>query len=60
MSKISGDVAVPLRETNNYKQGRSGAATPMKTGPAVGRTSGNQTKSGGINRATQSGNAPRS
>lgn len=59
MSKIDGNVAVPLRETNNYVQGKSGGATPMKTGPAVGKTSGNSTKGGGINRSTQSGNAPR-
>lgn len=59
MSKIDGNVAVPLKETNNYDGGKSGAETPKKVGPAVGKTSGNQTRSGGINRATQSGNAPR-
>lgn len=39
------------KETNNYKQGRSGAGTPMKKYGAGGR-GGNPTKGGGINRAT--------
>ncbi len=59
MSKIDGNVGVPLKETNNYVQGKSGAETPKKMGPAVGKTSGNPAKGGGINRATQPGNAPR-
>lgn len=44
---------VPLKETNNYKQGRSGAGTHKIKGPAVGHTSGNKTQGGGINRATK-------
>ena len=44
---------VPLKERNNHSQGRSGGGTPMKSGPAVGKTSGNATKGGGINRPTK-------
>ncbi len=39
------------KESNNYKQGKSGAGTPKKVYGANGR-SGNATKGGGINRAT--------
>lgn len=39
------------KESNNYKQGRSGAGTPKKEYGASGR-GGNPTKGGGINRAT--------
>ena len=35
-------------EINNHKQGRSGAGTMKKNGPATGKGSGNPTKSGGI------------
>jgi len=47
--------SVPLKEVSNQKQGREGSGTPKKTGPAVGRTSGNPTKSGGINRPVKNG-----
>lgn len=39
------------KESNNFKQGRSGAGTPIKSYGANGR-GGNPTKGGGINRAT--------
>lgn len=53
MSKIEGPIGVPLREENNFKQGRGAdATTPKQMGPAVGRVSGNATKGGGINRST--------
>ena len=59
MSKIEGPIGVPLKETDNHTQGKgSDAATPTKSGPAVGHVSGNPTKSGGISRAAQAGNAP--
>lgn len=54
-----GGHGVPLKEQNNYKEGRSGGQVPITKGPAVGHTSGNETKGGGINRAAQGGNAPR-
>lgn len=43
---------IPLKESNNHKQGRSGSGTLIHKGP-VGATPGNKTRSGGINRATQ-------
>jgi hypothetical protein len=44
---------VPVHEQNNFPQGRSGAETKKKPGPAVGAVSNpNPTNSGGINRAT--------
>ncbi len=45
----------PIRETNNYQQGRSGSKVPIMRGPAAkGRDLGrNATRSGGINRATK-------
>jgi hypothetical protein len=49
---------VPLKETNNHKQGRSGSGTPMKKGPAFrgGSVSGNNpTSGGGINRPLKGG-----
>jgi hypothetical protein len=39
------------KETNNHKEGRSGAGTPKKTYGSGGR-GGNPGKGGGINRAT--------
>ena len=42
---------VPVRGTNNHKQGRSGAGTMKKNGPARGKRGVvNPTKGGGINR----------
>ena len=43
----------PHKEVNNYKQGKSGSKVKRVSGPAVGSTSGNKTKGGGINRATK-------
>lgn len=41
------------KESNNHKQGRSGAKVGMKRGPAAGSSgSPNPTKGGGINRST--------
>jgi hypothetical protein len=46
---------VNYREITNQKQGRSGAGTPKKPGPAKGRKGVvNPTKSGGIFRAPKS------
>lgn len=39
---------VPFREVNNHKQGRTGSKVKIISGPAVGRTSGNPTKRGGV------------
>ena len=45
---------VPVRETNNYNQARSGTGTKKKPGPAKGRRGHvNATKSGGIFRPTK-------
>lgn len=45
---------VPLKESNNYPQGRSGGGTMKKPGPATGRSGHvNPTKSGGIYRPTK-------
>jgi hypothetical protein len=45
---------VQVTEKNNFKEGRSGAETTKKSGPAVGNVSNpNPTNSGGINRATK-------
>jgi hypothetical protein len=54
MSKIDNVVGSTAgKETNNYTQGRGAdATTPKRMGPAVGNTSGNPPKGGGINRAT--------
>lgn len=41
------------KETNNYKQGRSGSKVMTKAGPAVGNTKGNSTKGGGITKPTR-------
>jgi len=43
---------VPLKETNNHKQGRSGSGTPKLMGPAKSPAK-NPTTGGGINRATK-------
>lgn len=40
-------------EINSQKQGRSNSKVKMVSGPAVGSTSGNKTKGGGINRSTK-------
>lgn len=50
---------VTRKEINNQPQGRTGGDTPKKMGPAVGKVRTNPTRSGGINRATSRGNAPR-
>lgn len=47
-----GEIQVPLKETNNFKQGRSDSKCKVLTGPAAGKKPGNPTKSGGVNRAT--------
>lgn len=45
---------IPLKEMNNYPQGKSGSETKKMWGPAVGNTKqGNPTMNGGINRATK-------
>ena len=44
---------VNVKETNNHPQGRSGAKVKIVNGPAVGNTSGNPTKSGGIMEPTK-------
>ena len=41
------------KETNNQKQGKSGAKVKTVSGPAVGGASGNPAKSGGIFRPTK-------
>ena len=43
----------PHKEINSQKQGRSGGKVKRVSGPAVGHSSGNKTKSGGINRPTK-------
>lgn len=43
---------VPLKESNNHSQGRSGAGTKKLAGP-VKSVKHNPTKSGGIFRATK-------
>lgn len=42
-----------IKETNNQPQGRAGSKVKEIPGPARGKTSGNPTKGGGINRATK-------
>lgn len=37
-----------LKERNNHLTGRTGSKVPVKSGPAVGNTSGNPTKRGSI------------
>lgn len=44
---------VPLKESNNYSQGRSGSGTKKLPGP-VKSVAKNPTKGGGIHRATKS------
>jgi hypothetical protein len=53
MSKIEGPIGVPFKESDNYVQGKTGAQTPQKMGPAVGKVSGNPVSSGGVNRGTK-------
>jgi len=43
---------VSKTEKNNHPQGRSGGKVKTINGPAVGRGSGNPTKSGGIMKPT--------
>ena len=43
---------VPVKETNNHKQGRSGGKVMTNSGPAVGSTSGNPTAGGAIHKST--------
>lgn len=62
MSKIDDVVQRPYTEEDNYTQGKGAdATTPKKMGPAVGhaRAMQNPTRSGGVNRPTSPGNAPR-
>lgn len=47
---------IPLKEKNTHKQGRLGSKVPIKTGPAVGNTSGNRAKGGGITKPTRGKN----
>ena len=47
VSKFTGDM-----EKNNFKQGREGAATMKKPGPASGRTLGVPVDGGGIVKPT--------
>jgi hypothetical protein len=53
MSHESGLSRVSSKETTNQKAGRSGSKNPIKKGPAVGHTSGNPTKGGGITQGTR-------
>ena len=46
-------ISVPLKETSNQPQGRSGCKVPMKTGPAVGKAKGNPLKGGAITKPTR-------
>lgn len=47
---------VPMKEQNNFKQGKSGAKVPTMPGPAKGKKGVvNPTKSGGIYRPTRGG-----
>lgn len=48
-----GEHQVPLKETNNFKQGRSDSKCKITMGPAAGQKPGNPTSGGGINRATK-------
>ena len=55
MGDVGNRQAGALKEHNNFKQGKSGAETPKKMGPATrGSVMANPVKSGGINRATKS------
>lgn len=45
-------IKVPLKETNNYDQGKSGSGTKKLSGP-VKSVSKNPTTGGGIYRATK-------
>lgn len=44
---------VNYKEINNHKQGRMGSKVPQKIGPAVGKSSGNPTKKGGVMQPTK-------
>jgi hypothetical protein len=46
----------PIKEKNNFREGKSGSETTKLPGPAKGGgdRSRNKTNSGGINRATKS------
>lgn len=44
---------VKFTEKNNYPQGRSGSKVKIINGPAVGSTSGNPTKGGGVMQKTR-------
>jgi hypothetical protein len=39
---------IPLKEDNNYKQGKTGAETMKKMGPSSGKAKGNAGTGGGI------------
>ena len=53
MSHEAGISRARSKEKNNYNQGKSGAKVPIKKGPAVGNTSGNTIKGGGVTQATR-------
>lgn len=53
MSHEAGIARARGKEKNNYNQGKTGAKVPMKSGPAVGRASGNSMKGGGITEAAR-------
>lgn len=53
MSHEAGLNRARSKETNQHSQGRSGGKVPMKSGPAVGNTSGNKIKGGGITKPTR-------
>lgn len=44
---------VRVRETNNYKQGKTGSKVKRVSGPAVGHSSSNPTKKGGVMQPTR-------
>ena len=53
MSHEAGISRARSKEKNNYNQGKSGSKVITKKGPAVGNTSGNTIKGGGITEATR-------
>ena len=53
MSHEAGISRARSKEKNNYNQGKSGSKVKTLKGPAVGSTSGNQIKGGGITEPTR-------
>lgn len=47
MPNMTGRPSGGIKEQNNYKQGRTGSATPTKVGPAKGGIKSNGAKPGG-------------